>query len=952
MRACVLSVVMVALALTGCGESGGAADGCVDQLLPGDLVITEVFADFAPPPDSSGVDDGQEWFEIYNAANRPLDLTGLVVTHSRGSGEMARALRLPALTIQAGEYLVLGNAADDLRPGWVDVGYGAGLGDLYNSGDGTIALQCGSAEIDRAVYAEVTGGRSRQLDGGDIPDYTANDSLTGWCEASRVPENEFTPNNFGTPGAPNEDCEIVVPGQCKDGDVLRPTVAPAPGDLVITEVMPNPAAVGDTVGEWFEVTALRDVDLNGLGLDRIGDSTNPKVLQAEACLRVTAGAVVLFARSTDAGVNGGLPAPITDTFAFSLISGAADAPGDVALLIGSTVIDAVTWTSSRSGKALQVDPDAATADANDDLTSWCDATQPYGDGDFGTPAAPNAECAAVAPPGTCLDGTTSRPLVIPEVGDLVITEVMPNPDAVSDTVGEWFEVQAVRAVDLNGVGLDRAGDTANPTVISSAACRRIAAGERVIFARSSDSTSNGGLPAVTAGFTFALVSGTPTAPGDVRLMVGADVLDAVTWTSSRAGASRALDPNALDVTTNDSEAAWCDGISAYGDGDLGTPAAANTSCGNVPMPDTCLDDGTARPRVPPLAGDLVITEVMPNPGVVSDTLGEWVEVLVTRDVDLNGVGLDRASDSASPIVITQPACVRVRAGTRLVFAKDADPTVNGGLPPVLATFSFALIDGTLAAPGDVQLVLGATLLDAFAWAGAVSGTSIQVDPDAESPTGNDAAAAACRGTLPYGDGDLGTPSDTNLECGPTATVGTCLDGTTSRPIVRPAAGQLVITEYLANPANVTGFSDAQREWFEVANTGATAFDLNELGLSRDCTSSANVVTAASCLVVAPGGHALFARQGDPMVNAMLPIVDATFTFSLVDADGGAQVCDGTTILDQITWASVTPGRAAQLDPDLTTAVANDLTASSCLATTIYGDGSNQGTPRAANAQCP
>src|SRR3990167_650098 len=146
MRAAVVSVVMLALLLAGCGESGGAADGCVDQLLAGDLVITEVFADFAPPPDSSGVDDGQEWFEIYNAANRPLDLTGLVVTHSRGSGEMARALRLPALTIGAGEYLVLGNAADDLRPGWVDLGYGAGPGAPCNSGDGPVPLQCGDPE--------------------------------------------------------------------------------------------------------------------------------------------------------------------------------------------------------------------------------------------------------------------------------------------------------------------------------------------------------------------------------------------------------------------------------------------------------------------------------------------------------------------------------------------------------------------------------------------------------------------------------------------------------------------------------------------------------------------------------------------------------------------------------------------------------------------------------------
>jgi hypothetical protein len=44
-----------------------------------------------------------------------------------------------------------------------------------------------------------------------------------------------------------------------------------------------------------------------------------------------------------------------------------------------------------------------------------------------------------------------------------------------------------------------------------------------------------------------------------------------------AGASMALDPAALDATSNDHGSAWClgrDGAS----GDLGTPGAANPAC--------------------------------------------------------------------------------------------------------------------------------------------------------------------------------------------------------------------------------------------------------------------------------------------------------------------------------------------------------------------------------------
>ena len=795
-----LAVVMVSVLATGCGDDGGASGTCADTLLPGDLVITEVFADYAAPPGGSGADEGNEWFEIYNASTRAIDLGGLTVSHSRADGSMRKRTTLPAVTIPAGGYFVLGNTLEDLRPAWVDIGYANKLGDLYNTGTGKLGMACGTTEIDVAFYGDTKSGESRALDGGSTPDYTVNDDLLQWCAASHVAANEFTPKNFGTPGRANDDCEIIVPGMCDGGDGLRPTVAPEPGDLVITEVMPNPAAVSDTLGEWFEVQVNRDVDLNGLALDRAGDSMAANVLTAERCLRVTAGSLVVFARSVDAGINGGLPR-VDGTFKFTLVSGSASAPGDLALRVGDTLIDAFAWTSSRSGKALQVDPDAANAVDNDDEASWCDATQSYGDGDLGTPGAPNAQCGAVAPPGTCLDGATPRPVVTPEVGDLVITEVMPNPEAVSDTTGEWFEVLATRDVDLNGLGLDRAGDSANPNVISSATCVRLAAGQRAVFARSSNEVANGGLPAVTAGFTFALITGSASSPGDVQIVSGTTVLDAVTWSRSTPGASLQLDPAFTSVIDNDVETHWCDGTTAYGAGDLGTPGAANLTCTGGPAPGTCLDGGSPRPLASPGIGDLVITEVMPNPSAVADATGEWFEVLVTRDVDLNGLGLDRASDSLTPKIVASVDCLRVTAGQRLVFARSADPTANGGLPPITSTFNFALISGSAASPGDVQLVFAGMTLDSVVWTRSTAGASLQVAPMFENPTDNDVEANWCDGTTPYGLGDLGTPGDANAACGMTPAPGMCdLGGGVLRPIVKPLPGELVITEFLANPA--------------------------------------------------------------------------------------------------------------------------------------------------------
>jgi hypothetical protein len=178
----------------------------------------------------------------------------------------------------------------------------------------------------------------------------------------------------------------------------------------------------------------------------------------------------------------------------------------------------------------------------------------------------------------------------------------------------------------------------------------------------------------------------------------------------------------------------------------------------------------------------------------------------------------------------------------------------------------------------------------------------------------------------------------------------CDDTTMVRPIVKPAAGQLVITEFLANPANVTGFTDAQREWFEIKNTGTTAFDLNELSLVRGTTE--NKILSTTCKSVPAGGFALFARSNDPAVNAMLPAVDAVFTFSLVDTNGSMDVRDGATVLDTIMYPSVTSGLSKALDPDSETTTANDTATNFCNGVGGYGDMSNMGTPKAQNPQCP
>jgi hypothetical protein len=574
-----LSLIVLA---TACGP--GSKDGeCSANMLAGDLVITEVFADAAGVAGGTGADEGKEWIEIYNASDRPLTLKGMTIVHSRPDGSKQSEHLMDDVTVAPGQFFTMGNSTQDLLPAYIDYGYSGDLGDLFNSDGGKVALKCTEREIDSATYDGVKTGHSRELTASQPPDYTLNDDLANWCEGK---DTQFEDGNFGTPGQDN-DCTPVVIGQCTDGSTMRDTVGPGAGDLVITEVMPNPTVASATNGEWFEARVMRDVDLNGVGLDRAGDTAKPNLIESAACVRVTAGSTVVFAKTADSLLNGGLPtAMIGGTFKFAMIAGTVAAPGDIQILSGTTIVDAISWTRSATGKALQLDPDVIDPTSNDNPSNFCDATTAYNTPtppdppDLGTPGTENTQCALQPPAGMCIDGATIRPIVKPAAGALVITEFMPNPDG-DDPVQEWFEIinASGTAFDLNDLGLDREGDTVATNVIRSPDCKSVAPGAFALFARSTDPAQNDMLPAVDATFSFSLITGTATTPGNIQILDDTTVIDKVTWTTSGADVSRQLDPDQTTQTGNDVEANFCPGTTAYGaTTNKGTPKAANVQC--------------------------------------------------------------------------------------------------------------------------------------------------------------------------------------------------------------------------------------------------------------------------------------------------------------------------------------------------------------------------------------
>ena len=163
--------------------------------------------------------------------------------------------------------------------------------------------------------------------------------------------------------------------------------------------------------------------------------------------------------------------------------------------------------------------------------------------------------------------------------DLLITEVMANPVAVSDTSGEWFELfnPTQHSVNLEGIVISDEG--ANQHTISSGAPLLIDPGSYFVFARNGDTQSNGGFNADYVYSNFSLGNRSDqiilTGSGGESLRLDySDGFVAAGQSSEMTGLPMtALNYGLTDAAFN------------YGLGDVGTPGAAGSFTPSaVPLP--------------------------------------------------------------------------------------------------------------------------------------------------------------------------------------------------------------------------------------------------------------------------------------------------------------------------------------------------------------------------------
>lgn len=168
-----------------------------------------------------------------------------------------------------------------------------------------------------------------------------------------------------------------------------------------------------------------------------------------------------------------------------------------------------------------------------------------------------------------------------QTGDIVITEFMKDPSAVTDSHGEWIEIRnnLKWRGDIEGMILSDASGasyvfSAGPGGINLKPFRHY------VLGIDEDPLTNGGVQVDFrySGFTL------KNSSDEIYLHDSAGVLldaveydDGVLWPDT-GGMSISLDPAVTDPLVADHSRYWCHSSSTFGGGDTGTPGAANDVC--------------------------------------------------------------------------------------------------------------------------------------------------------------------------------------------------------------------------------------------------------------------------------------------------------------------------------------------------------------------------------------
>ncbi len=189
--------------------------------------------------------------------------------------------------------------------------------------------------------------------------------------------------------------ELSCDPQCLlDTSECWPGFEPGAGDLVITEIMQNPAGNTDATDEWFEIHNPTESPLNLAGCE-IGGNMSDMGFVIEGSLPIEPDGYIIISPNTPEGPSVGFPPEYRwPTMAFSLNNNDDEIHIDCA----GGAVDAVQYDNGATfpnpnGESMALDPTSTDASSNNDGANWCLGTSSYGPGDnLGTPGGANDPC--------------------------------------------------------------------------------------------------------------------------------------------------------------------------------------------------------------------------------------------------------------------------------------------------------------------------------------------------------------------------------------------------------------------------------------------------------------------------------------------------------------------------------------------------------------------------------
>ncbi len=443
------------------------------------------------------------------------------------------------------------------------------------------------------------------------------------------------------------------------------TPTPAPPSIRLSEIMPDPSAVPDAIGEFIELTnaGVAPVNLRGW---RLTSGSRSHTIAAD--LWLNPGAYVVLTK----GDATALADYVHSDYQFASLQ-LANSDGNVKLFAPDSLLptDEIAWSSDG---ALRVHAGVSFERTGPATSDWSLATTPwrtthtdkgspgsaYGGAPTATPAATPPTTSSPAPITTATETATATPTETPTpaptappaasptatpttgpVPLLRLSEIMADPLAVGDNVGEFIEVVNVdtQPVNLRGWLLIDGGGRSH--VI--AADLWLDPGTVRVLTRGGATALAGYAPSDYQYSSLQLAN----TSGSLALYFvdGVTLVDALAWGD---GTSLSVQPGASFERISAAGTDWVVAATPWSTQhtDKGSPGAAFAAIPPTPTPTVATPPEMSPTATPitfptptPTAGPaprLRLSEVMADPFAIADNAGEFIELtsLETQPVNL------------------------------------------------------------------------------------------------------------------------------------------------------------------------------------------------------------------------------------------------------------------------------------------------------------------------------